>query len=213
MRDLRQHKGVWFFFTDCDTFRGASGSPAFKILRHKKTNEVELGVLGVVTSSSSVQIGKDKMGLIDHRFKTVGRDRKRYNKPGVGNLLYLASQPQYHFYSDKLRGDVGQFSRVLSLNNHPLFNKVFKTFKKDSSQWRNHKVPFLKKHNRLKSGFFEKKIKPLTGKKLRRYLQALRITKNLSNTTCEGSILRQLVDLRESGHLKNKQREILREFF
>ena len=213
VRDSRQHEGVWFFHTDCDTFSGASGSPAFKILRHKRTGKVELVVLGVFISSLSVQIDKDKVGSIDHRFKTVGRDRRRYNKPGVRNLLYLASQPQYHFYSDKLRGDMGQYSRVLSLNNHLFFNEMLEGFKKDSSQWRNYKVPFITKHDRLRPGFFEKKIKPLTGKKLMRYLQALRITKNLSNTTCAGSILQQLVDLRESGHLKNKQREILREFF
>lgn len=55
IRDVIQaDEGEYIYQTDCDSFFGQSGSPIFKILRHKKTGKIELGVLGVLSRGSFI---------------------------------------------------------------------------------------------------------------------------------------------------------------
>lgn len=58
IRDAINSNGSFIYLTDCDAFDGQSGSPLFKILRHKNTGKVELGVLGVVEGGSSNRYGR-----------------------------------------------------------------------------------------------------------------------------------------------------------
>lgn len=49
IRDIKQKDGGAVYMTDCDNYKGGSGGPLFKILKHKKTGKIELGALGVAS--------------------------------------------------------------------------------------------------------------------------------------------------------------------
>ena len=193
MRDIKKYKGNWFFQTDCDMASGASGSPLFKILKNKKTGEIELGVLGILIAESS-----------------------SFKKPRTEEIEghSLAISPQYHSYPYALdKNYSGQYSLALSLTNHLLFNKILQKFKKDPSQLREHKVLPLKEHNLLSIHFLAKTLESLNTKQLKGYLNFLKKEKLLRLSTCYGSsVFTNLSILKEIDFLKNKKQDILEQF-
>ena len=198
IRDERQYKGTWNFYTDCDTTGGASGSPFFKILRHKKTGEIELGVLGFLTSAVNL-INRDREPEYDDNDEEIG--------------YHLGIGSQYHQISYDLKEDIGHNSRALSLNNHLFFNEILEGFKKDSSQWRSRKIPPVKMYDLLKESFLEKKLKSLNEKELKFFLNDLREKKLLKLIGCHGrSVFGYLQDVDKSDLLKNEKKEILKKF-
>ena len=191
IRDSKQHKGVWLLQTDCDISGGASGSSLFKILKHKKTGEIELGVLGVL-STSKISFLKSRGFVDDFNYSL-----------GAGAQYHLDSYPVHE----------GQYSMWVSLNSHSLFNKTLQKFKKDSSQWRTYKAPPLKKHNVLDINFLKKKLKSLNEEQLKNYLKSLKKEKLLKLENCiDSSTLVHLVNLKELSFLENKKQKILEQF-
>ena len=194
VRSSIQYKGTWSLNTDCDVEGGQSGSPAFRILENKKTKEIELGILGIFIAGA-------KKGGRSRHFTSL----EKY----INNL---ASRPQYHFYSSDLEKDLGQYSLALSLNNHLFFNEILEGFKKDSSQWRNRKVPFLKKYNYLKEDYLKTKIKSYDIKKLKEFLNFLEKHKISRILTCDNSLTSSLLNIAELDDLKEEKKEILNNF-
>ena len=199
VRDSKQYEGVWFFYTDCDTVKGASGSPVFKILKNKKTKEIKLGILGVsISGIINFFYGKD-------RHYTLGA----YNEE---DLFYLSARPQYYFEFNELEEKRGQYNQTLSLNNHKLFNKKLQSFIKNSSQWRSYRTPLLKKYDFLKKEAFENKLKSLNKEKLRKYLYSLKDKDLLKSQTCNESVINRLSWYQHSDFLKGEKQEILSDF-
>ena len=194
VRSLKQYKKVWSLFTDCDTEHGSSGSPAFRILENKKTKEIELGILGVLTSG---------IGEFGKRRSVIDKDK---------NLYELSGRSQYHLYPSSLERDSGQYSRVLSLNNHLFFNETLKGFKENPSQWRNRKVPLLKKYNYLKEDYLKTKIKSYDIKKLKEFLNFLENQKIFDVHSCGYSAFIHLSNMGKSDNLKEEKKEILNNF-
>ena len=195
IRASKQYKGTWSFFTDCDVEKGQSGSPMFRILEHKRTREVELAVLGIFTSV----------------FGYFGTERDYdYNNE---DLKYLAGRSQYHVYTADLERESGQYSVALSLNNHLFFNEILEGFKKDSSRWRNRKIPALKKYNYLNRDYLKTKINSYNAKELNKFLTLLENHNLLRYRGGEGSVIALLSSItRRLDNLPYNKEKVINNF-
>ena len=212
IRDAKKYKNVWSFYTDCDTKSGASGSPFFKTLKHKKTGDIELLVLGLLNKRiRSIDEGR----YVKYKTKIHTDKRLKYS-PFIPKKIYkkteesetLSGNPKYHFSSDR-----AQYSEALSLNSHTLFNKILKDFKKDSSYLRDYKIPSLKKYDTLNKKFLKEKIKSLDTLELKDYLGSLQ-KEELLAASCDGlPVIVHLKHYSKSDFLKNEKKEILKQFF
>lgn len=102
------------FLTDCDVFSGQSGSPLFKILRHKRTGKIEFGVIGIMQASSA--------------YSSVERDFPLFRK---GHELGYG--PKYDTTS------LGSYSAAIHFNED-MYEKL-NEFRKDPSSFAGQEVP------------------------------------------------------------------------
>ena len=191
MREARKYKNVWFLYTDCDAIYGASGSPFFKILKHKETKAIELGVLSLLIRGRSIgknrEIKYQTELYIDEHPKYHLSRKKTYRKFKEFEET-LSGNPQYN-----LKSKTGTFSEALSLNNHLLFTKTLARFRNDSSQWNNKTLPPTTTYDVLKKEFVVKKVESLTKMSdVRDYLDFLNKNNFFKLEGCEGSVEKPL---------------------
>ena len=134
LRDMKNHKEVSLLYTDCDITRGASGSPLFKILKHKKTGEIALGLLGVLNKEFKSSTGR------------AHNEAQTSYHMGFGFQYRLSNFCSNHS------------STFVSVNNHSLFLDTLEDFIKDSSQFRFRKTQPVKKHEWLDEDLLLSKI-------------------------------------------------------
>ena len=188
LRDMENHKGISLFYTDCDITSGASGSPFFKILKHKKTNEVELGILGVLSTQ------------FRSFFKRKHNKKKTAYHMGFGFKYRLSN-----FCSNN-------FSKVVSINNHSLFLNTLKVFKKNSSQFRFRKINPVKKHEWLDREILTNKINYQSDKELKNLLNKSDYDVFFGYRSCWYNSLALLNDLKKKKKLNNEKEIIVANF-
>ena len=188
IRDMKNHKGISLFYTDCDITVGASGSPLFKILKHKKTGEIALGLLGVLSTQGKTSSNREQnKGQTDYHM-------------GFG--------PNYRL--SKFCGN--NFSTFVSVNNHSLFLDTLEDFKMDSSQFRFRKINSVQKHERLNEEFLINKINAQGDAEFKDFLDKSDYDVLLQHRSCQYNSLALLYSLRNNKKIKKQKRIIIKNF-
>ena len=174
IRDIKQKDGDSLYMTDCDSYKGHSGGPLFKILKHKKTGKVELGAIGVASINAGGLLTPRKRG----RFKD--------------SLGYGSRYTPFAFEGEKGLGDFN-WMQFASISGKYFIDKL-NIFRKDPSFFEGREVSLFSKN--LQEEDLRKKIYAMGDLPSKEFKESLAsLMKNFSSSIlCDPSGKRLLLD-------------------